>query len=156
MKVAISSTGASLDSTIDPRFGRCPYLLIVDTQTLAFESIENTYIATEKGAGIGAAKLVLDKNIQVVLTGRCGPNANRVLKSAGIKVYINTQGTVGEAVEQLKKGTLIEAETSDNVKSSYGQTGPEEFGMHQRGQGRQGVQQGRGFRHHHGCSKEKT
>ena len=34
MKIAISSTGQTLDSTVDARFGRCPYFLIVDPDTL--------------------------------------------------------------------------------------------------------------------------
>lgn len=31
MKVAISSNGKNLESLIDPRFGRCPYFLFVET-----------------------------------------------------------------------------------------------------------------------------
>ncbi|NHV96508.1 MAG: hypothetical protein HA494_01770 [Thaumarchaeota archaeon] len=42
MKVAVSAAGGSLDAQVDPRFGRCPYFVIVDTDTMAFEAIPNT------------------------------------------------------------------------------------------------------------------
>ncbi|MBW2001843.1 MAG: NifB/NifX family molybdenum-iron cluster-binding protein, partial [Deltaproteobacteria bacterium] len=31
MKIAVSSTGTDLNSEIDPRFGRCAYFIIVNT-----------------------------------------------------------------------------------------------------------------------------
>ena len=34
MKIAVSSTGQSLDSAVEARFGRCPYFLIVNPATL--------------------------------------------------------------------------------------------------------------------------
>ncbi|MFB3925736.1 MAG: NifB/NifX family molybdenum-iron cluster-binding protein [Syntrophales bacterium] len=42
MKVAVSSTGPDLESLLDPRFGRCRYYLIVDTESLAFEAVDNS------------------------------------------------------------------------------------------------------------------
>ena len=41
MKIAISSVGKTLDSQVDQRFGRCPYFLIVDSETLDLEVIPN-------------------------------------------------------------------------------------------------------------------
>jgi len=55
MKVAVSATGPSLDSPIDPRFGRCQYLLIVDSDSLDFEAVENPAVMAPGGAGIQAA-----------------------------------------------------------------------------------------------------
>ncbi|MCS7366963.1 MAG: dinitrogenase iron-molybdenum cofactor biosynthesis protein, partial [archaeon YNP-WB-062] len=31
MKICVSATSNSLDAPVDPRFGRCPYFIIVDT-----------------------------------------------------------------------------------------------------------------------------
>jgi len=39
MKVAITSSGNTLDALIDPRFGRCAYFIIVDTDTMQFKVI---------------------------------------------------------------------------------------------------------------------
>lgn len=41
MKVAITSTGKELSTNLDPRFGRAPYFIIVDPETMAFEVVEN-------------------------------------------------------------------------------------------------------------------
>ena len=40
MKIAVSSKGTDLDAEVDPRFGRCQYLLFVDTDTLDYEAQE--------------------------------------------------------------------------------------------------------------------
>ena len=42
MKVAVSSTGKNLDSAIDPRFGRCSWFLIVETEDMSFEAFSTT------------------------------------------------------------------------------------------------------------------
>lgn len=42
MKAAVSSTGQAMSSLVDPRFGRCRYYMIVDTDTMEFSAIENT------------------------------------------------------------------------------------------------------------------
>ncbi|MCJ7594880.1 MAG: dinitrogenase iron-molybdenum cofactor biosynthesis protein, partial [Desulfobacterales bacterium] len=41
MKIAVSSTGNHLDSPIDPRFGRCAYFVIIETDDMGFEAFEN-------------------------------------------------------------------------------------------------------------------
>ncbi len=75
MKVAASASGPDLESAIDPRFGRCQYLTIVDTDSMEFESMPNQAASAAGGAGMQAAQLVVQKGAKAVLTGRCGPNA---------------------------------------------------------------------------------
>ena len=52
MKIAITSTGQTLDSQVDPRFGRAAYFIIVDTETMEFETIENQNVNASGGAGV--------------------------------------------------------------------------------------------------------
>ncbi len=122
MKIAITSTGKTLESDVDPRFGRATYFLIVDTETMGFELIENTNVAAGGGAGINSAKTVIDAGAQAVLTGNCGPNAHRTLAAAGVKLYTGLQGTITEAVEQFKAGMLKEASNA-NVEPHSGMNG---------------------------------
>jgi predicted Fe-Mo cluster-binding NifX family protein len=106
MKIAVSAGGPSLDSPIDPRFGRCQYLLIVDSESLDFEAVENPAVMAPGGAGIQAAQLVASMGAGAVITGNCGPNAYQVLSAAGIEVFVGASGSVREAIEAYRKGEL--------------------------------------------------
>ncbi len=75
MKIAVSSTGKDLSSQIDPRFGRCPFFIIVDTKDMSFEVYNNENGTLTSGAGIQAAGFIASKGADAVLTGNCGPNA---------------------------------------------------------------------------------
>ena len=106
MKVAISSTGPDLDSELDPRFGRCQYFLVVDLDDTSFEVVRNSSASLTTGAGIQAAKLVVDSGAELVLTGKAGPNAERVLSAAGVKTVSQLSGIVRDVVEKFKEGEI--------------------------------------------------
>jgi predicted Fe-Mo cluster-binding NifX family protein len=56
MKVAVTAKGTRLDSEVDARFVRVPYILIVDTDTWALEVVDNREnVNAFKGAVIQAA-----------------------------------------------------------------------------------------------------
>ncbi len=100
MKIAVTSTGTDLESAVDPRFGRAAYILIVDSETLAFEALDNKEnVNALKGAGIQAATMASDKGANVLLTGFCGPNAFKALKAANIGVANDASGSVKDAVK---------------------------------------------------------
>ncbi len=122
MLIAVTSTAPGLDAEVDPRFGRCKFFTIVDTETMTFETIDNDNINREGGAGIQAARMIADKGAKTVLTGNCGPNAHRTLGAAGIKVVIGCTGTVGQAVQAFNTGTL-EAAENPNVEAHHSTDG---------------------------------
>jgi len=110
MKIAISAAGPSIEDLVDPRFGRCTCFLIIDTGTLEFEVIENSSKNLSGGAGIEAAQRVAGQGVTHVLTGRCGPNAEKVLLAAGIKIVDGCEGKVREAVERFRSGDISSAQ----------------------------------------------
>ena len=110
MKIAVSAAGPSTEDLVDPRFGRCSFFLIIDTDSLEFEAIENSSKNLSGGAGIEAAQRVADQGVTHVLTGRCGPNAEKVLSAAGIRIVDGCEGTVREAVERLRSGSVSGAQ----------------------------------------------
>ena len=119
MKIAISSSGQTLDSQVDQRFGRAEYFIVVETESLEFEVLENDNSSNSGGAGIGTSKLLADANAEAVLTGNCGPNAQKTLNSAGIKLFTGVSGTVSDAIESYKAGKLSET-FEPNVNSHFG------------------------------------
>ena len=107
MKIAVTSVGTNLDSEVDPRFGRAAYIIIVDSDTFAFEAVDNQEnVNALKGAGIQAAKAVSEKGADVLLTGFCGPNAFKAMNAAKIGVANNASGSVREAVQAYLDGKL--------------------------------------------------
>jgi len=86
MKIAVTSTGGSLEALVSERFGRCPYFLIIDPETMKFEAVSNLGGQMESGAGPKAAELILNKGAEVLLTGHVGDKAEAVLKKANIKI----------------------------------------------------------------------
>jgi predicted Fe-Mo cluster-binding NifX family protein len=102
--VAVPSTGPDPDSLMDPRFGRAPYFIIFDLDTMKYETVQNTFMNAPSAAGIQTAQLLIDKKVDVVLSGNVGPNAYQALVSAGIQVIPISARTAREAVEIYKKG----------------------------------------------------
>ena len=119
MKIVITATGKTMDSPVDQRFGRAAYFVVVDTETMDFAVIDNENVAAAGGAGISSAKAVIDAGAEAVLTGNCGPNAERTLTAAGAKLYTGVTGTVAEAVELFKGGKLTEA-AGPSVQEHFG------------------------------------
>lgn len=68
MKIAITSTGPTLDDPVDPRFGRCAYFVIAETNDMSFEAFDNKSIALGSGAGIQSAQFVASKGVDAVFT----------------------------------------------------------------------------------------
>jgi predicted Fe-Mo cluster-binding NifX family protein len=106
MKVAVSTLDNHLDSLIDPRFGRAAFYLIVDSDSLQYESIPNPNMNALGGAGVQSAQLVINKGVKSVLTGKCGPNAFYVFESAGIEIYEDVQGTAKEALNAFNNNKI--------------------------------------------------
>jgi len=122
MKICVTAQGKTLDDKVDSRFGRCQFFIIVDTDTLDFEVIENQSTQFSGGAGIQSGQLMASKRVKAVLTGNIGPNAFQTLQAGGVKIYTGLSGKVRDAVEKYKGGTLKPTE-NPNVGSKFGMPG---------------------------------
>ena len=101
-RICVSSTGKDLKSEVDPRFGRAKYFILIDPETTDLEVIENPNTEAAHGAGIQSAQLIASKNVKAVLTGNCGPNAQRIFNAAGIKVITGVSGNLETALSKHK------------------------------------------------------
>jgi predicted Fe-Mo cluster-binding NifX family protein len=118
-KICITAAGNSLDSMVDPRFGRCSFFIIIDPGTGKFEAIANPNVAAMGGAGVQSAQLVVEKGVTTVLTGNVGPNAFQALNAAQIEIIIGISGKVSDVLEKYKQGELKRAQ-SPSVASKHG------------------------------------
>ena len=119
MRVAITSQGDDLEGNVDARFGRAAKFLLVDTDTMSVQVIENRQsLNLARGAGIQAAQNVIPHKPDVVLTGNCGPKAFRVLQAAGVKVAPGVKGRIRDALQDYVEGKLHPAEDA-NVEGHW-------------------------------------
>jgi predicted Fe-Mo cluster-binding NifX family protein len=107
MKVVITAVEPDLDSPVDPRFGRCGYFLLFDTESDQFTSHDNApNLNAPQGAGIQAAEAVVRLGAEAVLTGNVGPKAFATLRAGNLQVYPGLTGSVREALDRLRSGRL--------------------------------------------------
>jgi predicted Fe-Mo cluster-binding NifX family protein len=119
MKVAVSAIDNTLDAEVDPRFGRCKYFLIIDTDSMNYKVIENDQQHATGGAGIHAAQMMANNRVDAVITGSIGPNAFRVLSAAGLKIFTGALGNIKETLTQFNNGELKES-TQATVDAHHG------------------------------------
>lgn len=120
MKIAVTSTGKSTEDQVEPRFGRCPAFVIMDTDSGQVEGVDNPNLTLGSGAGIQSAQFMAQHEVEVILTGNCGPNAYQTLNAAGIEVVTGVSGKVGDAIQQF---------VSQSQHGTSGPTVPPHFGV---------------------------
>ena len=123
-KICVTSSGPTLDSMVDPRFGRCAYFIIADPETFDFEAVSNEAAMASGGAGIRAAQTVVSKSVEAVLTGSVGPNAFPALQDAGVRILSGVSGTVKSVIESYKSDEFQELTTPGPSNVGKGQGGP--------------------------------
>jgi predicted Fe-Mo cluster-binding NifX family protein len=107
MKIIITVTSPTVDSEVDPRFGRGACLLAIDPDTLNWEAQPNPGVTASGGAGIATAQFVMSQKVDAVISGDFGPHAFQALDAAGMPMYVfGNCHTVREVVAQFKAGQL--------------------------------------------------
>ncbi len=106
MIIAIPVDDVSMETNICISFGRTPYFLIYDTETKDAIFLSNSAAASQGGAGIKAAQMIIDNHADALLTPRCGENAAEVFNAAGIKIYQTNGSLLKHNLQAFEKGEL--------------------------------------------------
>lgn len=103
MKVAITSTGNSPESTLDSRFGRCSYFVVFDTETHATEFIPNPNKESIEGAGPASVQLVASRGVKKVVSGEFGAKVKSIFDSLQIQLVVlnEPEKKISEIIELL-------------------------------------------------------
>lgn len=104
MKVAVTSSGPGAEALMDDRLGRCPFFVIMDTASGAVESFANPAADASSGAGTKAMQALLDRGVEVVITGRIGPHAQAMLEETELRAVTGRSGVVGRVLEEFLAG----------------------------------------------------
>lgn len=110
MRIAATTSKGGLEDIVTPQFGRAGTFTIVDYdgKIRDVEVVENKAASQASGAGVAASQTLVDKKVEVLLTGNVGPKAMNVLRAAGIKIFMAEGLKVKDAIEMFAKGKLEE------------------------------------------------
>ena len=103
MKVAITSTGNTLGSILDQRFGRCAFFVIYDTESKTIEFIPNPNKDAEEGTGSASVKLVAARTVHKIVSGGFGMKIKPLLDSLKIQMIVikEQKRTINDIIEML-------------------------------------------------------
>ncbi len=119
MLIVLSSNGSEKDSLLSLPFGRCAFFAFYDDETDNWSFEPNPAAQEASGAGIKAARFVIDKNSDVLLTGELGPKASQVIGSSPIQVYLLPEVSLDEAIRLYREGKAQKLKDNTN-DPSYG------------------------------------
>lgn len=111
MKIAFTAKGTGWQDQIDPRFGRCAYLVFYDEESETMDWIDNGSVTgIDHGAGPQTAQKLLTRKPDILITGNGpGGNASRVLGYSQIAVYTGAENrSLQEAYQDYKQNRLTE------------------------------------------------
>lgn len=94
-----------LDSVVFGHFGSAPGFVIVDTETMATEELQNGDQLHAHGMCQPLAALA-GRKVDGIVSGGIGAGALMKLNAAGVSVYRALQGTVRENIDLILQGKL--------------------------------------------------
>ncbi len=106
MKICFpAETLQGMNSVVYEHFGSAPGFVIVDTQDMSAEEIQNGDLHHEHGM-CQPLKALGGKAVDAVVVAGIGMGALRGLLAQGITVYRAAQGTVGQNMDQIQQQQL--------------------------------------------------
>ena len=114
LKIAIATNGNNgMDDTVSNVFGETRTFTIANIGKGKIKDttvLKNSLASYGISAGLIVIQTLVDKGVDILLTGYVGPKALMALENTGIKIYesININDTVRDAVIKFKQGAYKE------------------------------------------------
>lgn len=104
MKTVITSTGDTISSEFDKRFGRAEWFCIYDEESGDATFVSNANTNASNGAGTKAAEKMVELGVGKIISGDFGPKAKDLLDKFDIQMVIMQDDclSVGDIIEKLK------------------------------------------------------
>jgi predicted Fe-Mo cluster-binding NifX family protein len=104
MKIIITSTGDTLNSKFDLRFGRSGWFCVYDDVEHSTQFIENANKNANGGAGTKTAEMIAELEANRVISGDFGPKAKSLLNKLKIQMIImdGKNKTIQEIIDTIK------------------------------------------------------
>ena len=104
MKTVITSSGNTIESQFDKRFGRAAWFCIYDESTKEISFTANELVSANNGAGTKAAEKMVELGISKVISGDFGPKAKDLLEKFNIQMVViqDDDSTIQNIIQKLK------------------------------------------------------
>lgn len=96
----------NLEGGISSSYGRAPFYYIYDSITKEGNFVANMAAGDVGGVGVKAAQLIIDQQVEVLITPRLGDQAAQVLEGAGIAFYKSQGEDIEENIEAFLASKL--------------------------------------------------
>jgi predicted Fe-Mo cluster-binding NifX family protein len=106
MIIAMTAREPEFQTELEPRFGRAPYFILVETGSGEWRAVKNSGANAPGGAGPRAAQILSEEGVKALICGRVGPKASGALKAANIEMYQSDSRTLPEVLDAYKGGSL--------------------------------------------------
>jgi predicted Fe-Mo cluster-binding NifX family protein len=106
MIIGIPVDKSTIEGNISDHFGRTEFFLIWNTENEESKFIVNDAINAQGGAGIKSAQLLVDNDVDAIISPRLGQNAFEVIDCADIKIYEPNGKSIEKNITALKEGKL--------------------------------------------------
>lgn len=106
MIIAVSAEKHDSELFVSLHFGSCRCFVLFNTNDETWEVMENPYADSWGDAGIQSAQMLMERNLEVVITDRIGRNAFRILLAADTRIYRCTGKSAREAIDLFLDGKL--------------------------------------------------
>ena len=104
MKTVITSSGNTIESQFDKRFGRAAWFCIYDESSKEISFAPNEQVNANNGAGTKAAEKMVELGIKKVISGDFGPKAKDLLEKFNIQMVViqDDDSTVQNIIQKIK------------------------------------------------------
>jgi predicted Fe-Mo cluster-binding NifX family protein len=106
MKIAVTSTGPTLDDCVGTKFSCTEYVLIIDIETMEYIAMMNPAMVFMLNGPAGGQLLVeqlSQQNVRRVLVGDSSSNILRSLGTSEVEIVVGVRGSVRKVVEEFKE-----------------------------------------------------
>ena len=111
MKIAVGTTGDSLDAWVNSEFGWCPRFVVVDTDSMSYFIVSQPTVESHEEASLAAIRTLARHDVSTVIVATAQPQCRRVMNELGVDVIEGVEGlTVRQAVERFVSDALYRPE----------------------------------------------
>ncbi len=107
MKIAVGTTGDSLEAWVSSELGWCRRFVIVDTTSMSYFIVSQPVAESYEEASLAAIRTLAHHDVSTVVVAKAQPQCRQVLNQLGIDVIEGIEGlTVRQAVERFLSDSL--------------------------------------------------